>query len=374
MLKTKYAVSALLLAGVLICSTGSAIASTDTFRPDNEDLYLDAVNNVTETKYNTVEVKRGNFVINASGQAYVNYENVSYVTNTITSGTVKYSKYLVDEGTPVKKGDPILEVTVTHESEELDELRSQIQTLEDNLESYADTNKALLSKYRNIIETSGNYEQRRTAQLLYNRLEASYNTEYENRSIELNRLRNRLAEGEELLGPQYIKASSDGIVNNIQHFWPEQQINPWSFLCIITDTSKANVIVTSNSELLRYNMPVQIVQATGKSNISVNGRVVTCNSTAISPVLSAGQTIVEILGDPSQFSLSNDISIKFKSVTADNVILVDKRAVNSDSKGEYVFLLENNHCFKRYIITGGSNASDYWVISGIDEGDYVVLK
>lgn len=375
MSRIKRSISVLLIAGLLLGNVASARAANDNFRPDNEDLYLGALENIVETKYNTIAVTKGDFEAYATSQAYIVYDKTSYVFNTISQGTVKFGQYFVKNGDFVKKGDPIAEITVTAELESIEDLTNRITTMEENLESYANVNKGLLKKYTSIINSNVESPvQKKIAQLLYNRLDVDYKKEYSRRSAELNALKVQLAETENLVGTQYIKAPADGVVNNLQHFWPDSKLNNYTYMCNVVDNTKAKIYINSNSDLLRYNMPVKIVQSNGPKSVSLDGRVVTLSSTTLSPNLTSGQPIVEILGDPSLLDISNDVSVRFTSITAKNVILVSKKAVSTDAKGDFVYLYRDGHSFKQYIITGGNNATDYWVVSGLNEGDLVVVK
>lgn len=378
MLKIKRTISLLLITGMLAATGLSASAANDDFSVENNDLYINAIADSTTTTYKTVEVTRGDFSVQASGKAELSYGNPYEIRNTILSGKARFVRFLVKKGDTVKKGDPIAEISIAADQDKIDSLQKQIEVLQENLDNFADINKGLLKKYRNIIDSpSESPSSRRTAQLLLDKLQVEYNEEYKNRSSQLNILKNQLAEEENLVGSKYITATGDGIITELGNYREGQtmEINNWmqsSIIAKIIDTSKGHINVSSNSELLRYGMTVNIVQ--DKTKVSMKGRVTTCNSTTLAPNLSSGSPVIEVLGDISKFSPNENITIQFESVSAKDVLLVNKNTVYSDSKGDYVFVLRDGNSCKQYVIIGGTNAKSCWIIRGLEEGDPVITK
>lgn len=384
MSKIKRVISLLLITGILMSTGVAASAEKEDFSVKNNDLFLDAVSDSGATVYNTVEVTREDFVIKAASQLEIVYpeDAKSRVYCDITSGTVRFGQLLVKNGDHVKKGDPVAEVSVNSDPDKIKQLQFRLDTLQESLDSYVDTNKALLKKYRNIIDSPNeSASARHIAQLLYDRLSVEYNNEYTSRSAELIKVKNQLSEAENMTGTVTIKATIDGTITYTTYFRPGQNMdtNSWNYyynennaLVIITDTSQGQIKVNSNSELLRYNMPVKVLQT--KKNISMSGRVITCNSTTLSPSLSSSQTIIEIDGDIAAFDPSEDVTMQFESVSAQDVLLVKKTAVHSDSRGNYVFVLRDGNSCKQYIVSGGTNDKNCWVIQGLEEGDSVIIK
>lgn len=377
MSKIKRVISLLLITSLLMSTGAVAAADKSDFSVENNDLLINAVSDSGVTVYDTVPVTRGDFSVKAA--AKVTLSPAAYPSNIycdITSGTVRMGQFLVATGDFVRKGDPVAEVTVEANPDKIIDLNFQIATLQETLDSYVDVNKALLKKYRNIIESPAESPSaKRTAQLLYDSLSVEYAAEYESRVARITTLKNQLSEAENLIGTITIKATSDGLITSTAYYHPGQVIERnWNTppLVTITDNRTGQIIVESNSELLRYNMSVKILQ--NKKNFSTTGRVVTCNSTTLSPSLSSGETIIEPDCDFSSFDLSEDTTIQFESVSAQDVLLVKKTAVNKDNRGDYVFVLRDGNCCKQYIVSGGTNEKNCWVIQGLEEGDSVIIR
>ena len=148
----------------------------------------------------------------------------------------------------------------------------------------------------------------------------------------------------------------------------------WSFLCTISDPTNVRVVVEGGSDLLRYNMPVKIVQSTGNRNVELTGRVVTMKSTASSVNLMARNDIIEIYGDVSNLMPGSDVSVKFDKIYVEDALIVPKTALKSDKKGQYLNVYINGFSSKRYVVVGGADSMNYWIVFGVEEGDTIILE
>ncbi len=340
---------------------------------DNE-LYFEAIGQQYEDRVNTTVVRRGEFNAISSCKASIVYDDVAYVFNRIDSGTVTFEQYLVRNGSYVHTGDPIAEVKVSVENIEIEDLAIDIAAEEENLEKFIDANKALLKDYSNRMVNAASASERRTAELLYNRLSVKYEKERADREGYLGSLRNTLNAYEEMNEKQYIYATMDGTVSNINRYRKGDKISGYSYMCSIYNTENIRFRVYGGNEQLTYDMPVVIAQGAGSNAITVAGRVSSSKSPILSPGLVGSDDYIEVVGDPTQLSIGDEVAIRFNAISTKDALMVNKQAVKSDSKGSYVYVFKNGMSVKRYIFTGGVNTTDYWVIDGLEEGDVVVVK
>lgn len=370
MLRTKLLKLSALLLTIMLFTSGTAPA----LALENEELYLDALGETYVAHVDTTTVTRGDFVVNSSSKAYLDYNSVYYVFNEINYGTVRFGNYMVNNGTYVTKGQPIAEVRVDVESVDLDELWNEIMLKEENYSDYADANNALLKEYERLIKESASAEERRTAQLLYDRLEVSFNREKEERESELDSLYNTYNNYESMEDVAYITAPGDGIVYNLNRYRQGDTLGRYSYICYVVDASDVRVVLSGGNEMLRYGMEVSVTQGTGPNMVSVPGIVTTNNSTTLSTSLIGADDVVILEGDPSVFDIGSDVMVKFKSVEMHNVLTVSKSAVYKDNNGDYVYLYRDGQSIKQYILVGSNNSETVYVVEGLDEGDEVVIK
>ena len=367
--------AALLLTAILAFSVITPAAGADSgFRPDDEDLYFSALNEEIKEDVKTIEVTRGDFTVMSSCKGEIEYDRVSYVFNNLEEGSVRYVKMLVSSGDWVHKGDRLVQVSTTVETADLEALRTQIEVEEQNLEEFMAVNRELMDKYTRIIATSSSANERRMAELLYDRLVAGFEDEYKARTKSIEQKVSDLDKLENSDGTLYITAESEGEVREINRYRNGDTLRSWAYICTICDTRTFRIRVSGGVSGLYYNMPVMVTQAQSKGAASIEGRVTTCKSSVLAPNLIGNTDYIEILGDMDTFEYGSDVTVSYRSVDMKDVLIVNKSAVYHDSKGDYVYVYTNGNSIKRYVQTGGNNASVVWIVNGLAEGDRVVIK
>ena len=351
----------------------STVPATGADRDNNNELYFGALENEVVENVQTGKVTKGDFIVNAACKASIQYENISYVFNDIEYGTVQYVDMLASVGSTVERGQPLVEVNVSIDSEAISQLESKIEVLEDSLDSYISTNTQLLKRYEELAANSASAADRRVAQLLYDRLSVNYNDELQRREDEIEAQKATLTSYRSVQETQYIMAPATGQISNISRLWRGQTLDRYAFICSIYDTEHVLLTVTNGGDDLSYNQIVYAVNPKTGGNELIPGRVTSCVSPVLSSNLVGKTKYIELLEDPSGLKINEDVSIRYESQHTKNALLVPKKAVESDLGGDFVYLYVDGHQFKKYFISGGSNAEYYWAVIGLEEGDTVVL-
>ncbi len=341
---------------------------------DNEDLYFGALDEELVENVSTAQVRRGTFIVNSSCKATIDYENIDYCFNTINTGTVEFVKFLVSNGSDVTRGDPIAQVKVYAETEDIEELESQITTEEEMLESFIDTNNELLQRYAQLAADSASAADRRVAKLLYDRLNVSFNDELNRRNDRIEAQKAKLSTYMQLNEEQYITAPATGRVAGMNRYRNGDRLDYYSYMCAVYDTEHIRLRIYSGGEDLAFNQKVYAAINKAGANKNVEGRVTSLNSPMLSSGLIGTVNYVELTGDVSGFQVDEDVIVRYEAQHVDDAVLVPKTAVFTDSRGLYVFVYENGMQNKRYIVSGGNNADDYWAVSGVEEGETVITK
>ncbi|MBO4416235.1 MAG: efflux RND transporter periplasmic adaptor subunit [Lachnospiraceae bacterium] len=340
--------------------------------PENDELYFAALENEIVENVQTAQVRKGDFIVNASCKASIEYETISYVFNDISIGSVQFVEMLVSSGDTVNAGDPVAQVNVSVNSETVEQLEADIESLEEALDSYINTNAQLLARYENLAKNSGSEADRKVAQLLHDRLSVNYNDELQRREDDIEAKKATLSTYRNLQETQYIKASTSGKISNVQRLWRGQNLDYYGFICAIYDTKHVMLRVTNGGDDLSFDQRVYAVNPQ-EGNALIPGRVVSCISPVLSSNLVGNAKYIELLGDPSTLKINEEVGVRYESQHTKNALLVPKKAVESDRGGEFVYLYQDGHQFKKYFISGGSNAEYYWAVIGLNEGDTVVL-
>lgn len=340
---------------------------------EDDDLYFGALEESLASNVKTAVVEKGEFSITGAVAASLNFSSTRMVFNEISEGNVRFEESLIRQGASVKKGDPLIKIHVEIDEIEKEEIELNLAAAEKNLEEYVSDTKLLMNQYK-IAAQEGSERDRKLAQLSYERLDASFKKELEKRETQIDSYNSRLDEIEALASTEYIYSPYDGVVGFTSNFRNNEIIGRWSFICMLNEPSTVSVVVEGGSELLRYNMPVKIVQqSNGGKNVELTGRVKTLKSTASSVNLIAQDDIIEIYGDASQLSPGREVSIRFDKIYMPDALMVPSAAIKNDKKGSYLNVYVNGFSSKRYVVVGGSDGSRYWIVSGVEEGDIIIL-
>ena len=340
---------------------------------DSDTLYFGALEEKVAQNVKTATVTKGEFFVSGAVQASLDFSNNQYVSCDITEGVVHFQELLVSQGDTVKKGDPIALINVTVDEIEREEVQMNLDAARKNLEDYKADTKLLLEQYKKSLN-QGSDRDRRLAQISYDRLKQSYKDEVEKREARIDEYVIRLEEIANIENTKTINAPSDGVIGFTNRMRKGEVLNRWSFLCAISDPTNVRVVVEGGSELLRYNMPVKVVQSTGNRNVELTGRVVTMKSTAASVNLMARNDIIEIYGDTSNLMPGGEVSVKFDKIYVEDALIVPKTALKSDKKGNYLNVYINGFSSKRYVVVGGADSMNYWIVFGVNEGDTIILE
>ncbi|MEE4243847.1 MAG: HlyD family efflux transporter periplasmic adaptor subunit [Kangiellaceae bacterium] len=188
--------------------------------------------------------------------------------------------------------------------------------------------------------------------------------------LEKSLLQKDLEEQQRLLDGATVRATRDGVVS-----WLNNQegvrITKGESLAKISDNSQFKIEATLSdfySSQLTPQMPVQI---------KYNDRVLTGRLASQSPIITDGlmKLMVELDQADDQILKPNlRVDVGFITDTIDNAIQVAKGPFIKGSGRQKVFVIRDDYAYLTDIEVGFSNAQSYQVISGLSEGDEVIIS
>lgn len=351
-----------------------AFAAEESFRPNDEDLYLEALNEETSEIVSTYTVGKKDFYLVGATKAEIEYGGMQYVVGGVTQGKAKFEEFLVISGQQVKKGDPIARISVTVDEYSVTNANLTLSKLEESLENYKQATGELLDEYDEIAKHSSDENEKLTAKLLYDRLLTTYNSEVSKREAAISKQMSVVVEYENLEGDQYITSPCSGVIGMIGRQKKGDNVGANDLFAVIYDIGDIRIVINGGSEYLRYNQEVAIAQTQGNETIEVAGRVTTCKSPALANGLVAYNDVIEITGDASKLFVNQDVVIRSKYVLMEDVIVIPTDAIRSDKTGSFVYLYSDGVSIKKYITVAKTGADEAWIASGLNEGDLIVIK
>lgn len=376
MLKTKKRLTALLLAVVLVLaavvpSSESAVYAEESGSYD--DLYIEALTNPAEKSlYKTETVRKGTFSIYYTTMPRVDYDDYLYLYNTIPVGDVQFVRYMTMRGAWLEVGDPVCEIDVKVDEARIAELEGDIQKEEDMLSTYAYTCEELLDKYDRLYQKGGSEGE--LAKLLYDRLKLEYDQEVKNRRELIDGLQSEY-DGLRMAQVQtQITATASGYVSYLDSFMKGMTIEPYRFIGVMFRPDAAKIKIEGGSDYLRFGLGAKLVQNDGKVTREADGMVVSSLDASLPPSLIGKASIFSFGNKLIEFNPQKDVVLKVERVHMENALMVPNKAVYNDSHGDYVLVNVNGQKTRKYVVVGGSNNDDTWIIYGIEEGDSVIIK
>ena len=374
MLKIKKRLLSFLIASGLVAASVLPAAFEPVFADNTyDDLYIEALDTEPGASfYKTETVRKGTFSVYYTTMPRSDYDDYSYLYNPIIVGNVKFVRYLAKNGDWIEVGDPVCDIEVTVDESRIAELEENIAKEEEQLGTYAYTCEKLLEEYDEMYKSgSGDAE---LAKLLYDRLKGSYDKELKSRREVIDEMQSEYDGLRMAQTMTQITATSTGFVAHLESLHHGMELSPYYFLGVIYRVENAKLYLEGGSDYLRFGLKSTLVQTDGGNTIEADGMVVSTLDPSIPPALIGEKTVLEFSDEYKNFNPRKDVVLKVERIHMENALMVRNKAVYNDSHGDYVLINDNGRKTRRYVIVGGSNNDDTWIISGVNEGDEVIVK
>lgn len=311
--------------------------------------------NQTSATGETVTASTSSFSNDFEADGYMTYPISSSVNNPMTYGTTYFTKYQVSLYQHVNKGDVIATVSVKTDKVALYEKQLSLKRQKEwLLEAEKDNNQTLVKQYTKTIAE----------------------------------LKGTIAKMQQDFATTKIVASSSGIIILLADYKENTILYPDAFISQVADESDCFVSVENAKHLLNYGNKV-VVSYTNQNNepCTAQGEVVNVSAPALSADLQTDYAYIklppEVIGEMSATTVSSHenrmnrtkFKITAKTRAMNDIVVIPKEAVTEINGKTYVYILEQDSMIKaQSFIAGGYDASNYWVIEGVEEGTNLCLK
>ncbi len=363
-----YGITALFAAA---CLFSSAVLADDEIIPQ-EEIKADSVN------YETAEVTYGDVTTPVSGTGYEYYPMQQTIL--YEGETCLYVGTVAERGQYVEKGDPLfeiemlfddvaleeLELSLTREKEDFETQKTAIQT---NIDDLFAEREAYASVYG--IENTTYQKQTIRIQQELLRQELYIFTEEKN----IADAEKHIEERKNVRDTKYIYAPSAGTVSDLIYFKPGDRIRDGEMIAIFRDESMS--LIKVNDGNFRFGSEVTVTIGGRNNQKSYPGVVVA--SSQILPGNGDGFALVELEDKLNPVMLSGgrwvNIVVEGSKIDLRNVLVIPNSARVTEDQRVYVTKLdEDGTTHRRYIGTGLNSRTDTWVLTGLSEGDIVILN
>lgn len=319
------------------------------------------------TAYQTDTVKRGTFTRSSSFDGIVYYPELSQVTYEGEEAIL--SEWLVEQGSEVKQGDPLATIEVEYDEVALQEMELALERLESDYEWQRGQMEEALAERQ---KQSGGGSGKSRGALEYQKAQKELELYDLSMGQQIEAQRKRVQEFRERIEVTTITAPRDGVVSELSYIKSGETLPQGESLMVLYNPDVVWLQVTDASATLRYNMEVSIETGTPKNRVSFSGRVVAADN-ILPDALRRGTAFIELRDLPDKVNWSNT-SIRADVVSMEQVLLVNRMAVESDTGGSFVYLLKDGTLHKRQVVRAGQGTEAAWILTGLEEGQEVVIS
>lgn len=380
MLKNKRLIFSGLAAALLLSGCGKEVVSETLL---SEDLIIPS-----EINYETDTAEYGEYVRTSSDSAGI------YYPQEVELYWEKENSYLremlVEPEMYVKKGDVLAVFDTDVDLVRMEELQLGIEHLLTSAEiEKADRLLAIQEQKEKFAEAKQKRDERReqgyakentaeldsysdaVADLRLQRMQLEYEEFLYQTEWQISRMQKEIAQLQEEMSDNKLIAPFDGVIELTAAIQPGERVLPDKMLISMGATDKLLLAAKDMSDYFQYNMDVIIECGKESDRQTYKGKVV-----AASNILPAkyGQklALVKLQEEPDLKELQRKIKYTIKVQDMDNILLVDRTAVQKENDETFVYVLNGDMVQKRYVVVGSSNNEKTWILDGLSEGQTVI--
>lgn len=320
--------------------------------------------------YRTAEAQSGIFEKTFSNGATQYYP---YVYNLrFEQENVKFDDYHVHLESEVKAGDVL--ATFTRNADEV-ELVSQRLALQNAVEAFEEGKKTRREAIQTRTEALSDIalaDAREIESLRIRRAQVELEQYIYQQETAIAEMEQRLAELEEDLSVFELTAPVDGVVANTLYKREGDRVFPSEVLVSMYRDEGMMLRVENVAGSFRYGMKATVEVGPNKQRTTLTGRVVGSDLLVPEKQRSGYAYIALDPYDEEDVRWINP-TVTVSTYTAQNVILIPRKAIRAENGKYYVTKLRDGAVQKRFINFAMQNVDEGWVLQGLEVGETVIL-
>ena len=355
---------------------------------DSEDThnYVSPVN----AKINTVSVqvgdtvKAGDYLLTYDTESLEKSYTISELESKAEGAARKKSLELSEKG---KAQVAEAESKINASQANINSLNGQLATLQSQLEAASGESADVSAIQSSISEVTKKLEEEQgrleEAKAEKESASASVLTDAERQGIEYSQEAAKLTLSQSANALKDAKAGiiaeSDGIVTAVtvsaggmaEEGASMISVANTSSMCVDFQVSKHNL----ENLAVGQNVKIEWMDSTyegGVSSISRTAQAAQSTNENAKSTATMTSAKVHINNPDDKLIIGLDAKLTIELGTAENVLYVPLAAVNTDSKGDFVYVLKDNIVEKKYVTTGMSSKNDIVITEGLKKGEEVI--
>ncbi len=324
------------------------------------------VTDAASPNYETTTVYRGNFEKTKSGSGTLYYPDVTEVSFGREGAILE--ELLVASGDTVNAGDAIAVFSVNESTLSLTEKQLNLKEAKENY-SYTCTNmeREIASLEQSLLGLSGVDRELKEVEIAT--AQAEYEKYRTDTQYDIEQLEQEVGALSASFSNLTLYAPCDGIVRSTTFTKPGEEAGT-EVIATLYNPDRYLIKVDDSSGVFRYGMEVEIETGSRINPVYYTGTVVS------TPALQGGTqsgVLVQVEGGVFASDFSTDITVFGTYQYLEDVLMIDRSAVTTENGVRSVTVLNGDTTGTRYIVTGEMNNEEIVILSGLSEGETVVM-
>lgn len=349
-----------LSAAFLVSSAG--LAEQDILPP--EDRVVEQVN------YKTEEVTPGAY-LKTTMNAGSEYYPLTYHVRA-EYGNAKFVEYTVKRGDAVKKGDVLARFTITGSEVQMTRMKLNLDRAEEAMAEGIEAREKEIARMRTVISSETDAVGKRKKELTLRKLEIELEQFIYRQQCSIDDQRKALEKEIERREANVLISPVDGVVTELVFKKVDDAVSQNEHLVTIYSEEVMLLRVDNSSGGFRYNMPVEVTSGTGDKQVTLTGRIVASDNTVPESERTGHAFVLLDPYDKETIRLRSPKVIA-PTVLVEDVLIVSRKAVTLEAGKYYVTKHADGMVQKRYINYGMGHVAGVWVLSGVSEGDTLII-
>ena len=360
------------LAAILFLSP--VVSASETQEKDKSEpqdiIDLTQIENENELISETAQAERGSFIVEDRIIAHKYYPMVYNLSFDQTGA--KFLEFTVKTRDVVKKGDVLARFTTEKREAEYTQLSLDLQRAEEQFADGVREREAAIEAKRAALNAAADEYEKEILSLTVQKLETELKQYKHRQQRSINQKSEALAKERERRTTDVLVSPVDGVVQDYAFKRVDDAVMPGETLITVVSGESVLYLAENQTLSLRYNMPVR-VKVEGQDDVYLSGRVVAADD-AIPRDERTGYALIELDPyDEKKYKLSDSPFLIAESTYVGDVLLVPNKAVEQEGDKWYVEKITDGVLQKRYVEPAYNNGQNTWILSGVEEGETLIL-
>ena len=320
------------------------------------------------SRYMTRSAGVGKFVIRTSLNGGIQYLKTGAAVMRDDNATLLTME--VATGDRVEAGQLVATYSVDVSYAEVVRAENALSEAKDDYEYGLAYRQAAIESYRSAVESGTDPVDKRINELLLLKAEKELEVYLNTTGGEISALEASLEAVKASRETRCVYAPMDGIVDSVAT--AGIAIAKGKTVITLYDPESAVIICPDPKGELKYGMEVDIQLSGRNRQANTTGTVVGCDNVRFASQRSG---YAYILCDAAKAGGYYSVSVSAVTLEVVDALIVSSSTLNYNNGSSFVRILDNSESVSiRYVSKGFENASETWILFGINDGDRLIVK